>query len=249
MTISGFGSYGHLSLYGTSANAAASGFAQLATASGASSDSSNSTIQSSQQSLFGGSAREAAEAKLKSIDPQLAQKMDDLHSQIDQMVQSGASQEDIGKAMEANMDSLSDTEKSELQSVFGAPPQGGPGGADATGTDPLASLQQTDPTLAKKLEDFKSQVDQLRQSGASDDTIAATMKKNMDSLSDSEKSEMQSALAASRPHHHHGQSSEATSTGASSAIASFLQAQGSSAYAQSQALLAGMQNQSLAFAA
>lgn len=244
MTISGFGSYGHLSISGTSSSAAASGFAQFASA-GKSSNSSDSTVQSSQQSPFSDSVRQAAEAKLKSVDPQLAQKMEDFNKQVDQMVQSGASKEDIGKAMKANMDSLSSTEKSELQSVFGAPPQGGPAGASGGGTDPISALQQTDPTLAKKLEDFKSQIDQLKQSGASDDTIAATMKKNMDSLSDTEKSEMQTAFASSRPHHH--QQTSDTSSGQS--IASFLQAQGSSAYAQSQSLLAGLETQSLAFAA
>ncbi len=233
MTISGFGNYGQLSLYGTGGSAAASGFAQFSSAS-------DSTVQTSQQSPFADSSRATAEAKLKSIDPTLAQKMDDFHKQIDQMMQSGASPEDIGKAMKANMDSLSDTEKSELQSVFGAP-QGGP---SYSGTDPLASLSQTDPALAKKLEDFKSQIDQLKQSGASDDTIAQTMKSNMDSLSDTEKSELQSAFASSRPHRHHSQSADSNSSATST-----VQAQVASAYARSQSLLSSLESQSLAFAA
>lgn len=231
MTISGTSSYYYTSsLYGSSnSSTAATAFAQL------------SSSQSTQAASMpppppgGGQDMEAAKAKLQQIDPDLAKKMEDFHDQIDQMKESGASQDEIQQTMKSNMDSLSDTEKSELESVFGKPGQGpqgmkGPGGGFQQ--DLISQLKQTDSALAEKLQGFQDQIQQLKDSGASEDDIQSAMKSNMDSLSDDEKSELQSAMQTVRSQHHQHRTESSSDTQSSSAL-SALQSKFASSYLQS----------------
>lgn len=164
-------------------------------------------------------AREAAKAKLQATDPALAKKMEDFHKQIDSMREGGASKEDIQKTMKSNMDSLSDTEKTELSSIFGKPPTD-----RSQGSDPLSKLKESDPTLAKKLEDLQTQMDSLKKSGASDDAVQSAMKSVLESLSDTEKSEVADAFSASKP--------PPPPSSAKAAPNSYQRAQFSAAYAQ-----------------
>ena len=63
-------------------------------------------------------------------------------------------------------------------------------------TQAISSLQSTDPTLASKLGDMQKQVDAMKKTGASSSDIQKTIKSTMDGLSDTEKSELKSAMPA-----------------------------------------------------
>lgn len=186
MTINGYSSLSYaLSSYGTRTQSSSSGTTQP--------DQSGSAPQGV-GSRFKDSLLAIASANLNQTDPALAKKLDSFNSQIQGLEQSGASNDAIGQALKSDFDSLSGSEKSEVKSAIGPPP-----GSRGQGSDPISQLEQSDPALAKKLEDFKSTVDQLRQSGASDDTIKQTMKQQMDSLSDTDKSEMKQVFGRGRP--------------------------------------------------
>lgn len=74
-------------------------------------------------------------------------------------------------------------------------------------TQAIDNLQSTDPALATKLGSLQTQVESMKKSGASDTDIQKTIKSTMDGLSDTEKSELQSAMPtppAGGHHHAHG---------------------------------------------
>jgi len=206
---------------------------------------------------------QAALDKLKQVDPTLASKMETFNKQMDALKESGASQETVAETMKTNMDSLSDTEKSELKSVFGTQGSGatdGPGAPPNLTQDLITQLKTTDSTLADKIQSFQDGIDKLKSSGASDDTIQKTITSDISSLSDSEKSEIQTALDTIMKDHAPSQTSldstSSTSSTTSSATSSdsqtssaalaLLQSQFATAYLQSQASQYGS---ALAFAA
>jgi len=249
MTISGYSSYSS-SLYSTG-SAAASGFAQFASKSG-SANSSSSGVQGSAPPpplRMDDSAREAAMAKLQEIDPDLAKKMEEFQQKIEDMRESGASREEVHDAMKSNMDSLSDTEKSELQSVFGKPPAGGRGPGGPGGPPPgggpggpdrasiLSSLKESNPELAEKLEGFEEAIESLKENGASPEEVGAKWKQQIESLSDEEEADLKAAFEAARP------------TPPNNSENSILK-QAVSAYAKAQSLMSQQfSQQSLAFSA
>jgi len=197
MTISSINSQSYL--YGASqSSAAAQAFQQFA-------PSGDSGTVAAPPPPPRGQDMEAAKAKLKQIDPQLAEKMEQFHQKMDDLVESGASQDTIQQTMKSQMDSLSDQEKSELDSVFGKP--GAEGGGEVhlmrrgDGGGLAADLASTDPALSEKLKGFQDAIKQLKDSGASEDTIRQTMKSQMDSLSDDEQSEIQTAMQVHRAKH------------------------------------------------
>jgi hypothetical protein len=140
---------------------------------------------------------EAALAKLQETDPSLAQKMEEFHQKIDQMKQDGASEDDVRSMMKENMDSLSDTEKSELKSIFGNPPSGGP--PPPNSQDLLTSLKQSNPDLATKLEGFQKSIDSLKSSDATSEDIDLKWKELLSSLTETEKTDLKKAMDETRP--------------------------------------------------
>jgi len=78
----------------------------------------------------------------------------------------------------------------------------------------LDQLQQTDPSLAQTVQGFQSQLKNLASSGASQSTIAATIKNDISSLTTQQQSELKQAMSAGKGHHvhrHGGGASEAGS--------------------------------------
>lgn len=152
MTINGYSNLSYPpSLGGTSP--AASGFAQISAKTDASptaSSNADTSIPGSKKSAFDASLRQAAEAKLQSIDPNLAQKMDAFHQQIDQLAQNGASPQAIAQAMKSDMDSLSAPEKNEVQSTLASSKprhhHHASASADSNTTSATASGSNLDPT-------------------------------------------------------------------------------------------------------
>jgi len=144
---------------------------------------------------------DAAKLKLKEIDSVLADKMEQFHSEIDSLTQSGASEETIQAAMKENMESLSETEKSELEQVFGKAPESS-GKADAR-PDPLDqlidSLSESDSELAFKLQSLKDTISDMKQNGESEEAIHETIKGVFDSLSDDEKDAIKGAAVQAPP--------------------------------------------------
>lgn len=190
MTINGLSSYS-ASLAAVAKKTASDGFSQLT----------NVFQQGTQASESSKTQRppkpnEAALTKLQETDPALAQKMEEFHQKIDQMKQDGASEEDVRSAMKTNMDSLSDTEKSELKSIFGNPPPKGPGGPPPVGPPPIDSqdliskLKDSNPDLATKLESLKE---------TSTEDSESKWKELLSSLSDTEKSDLKQAMDETRP--------------------------------------------------
>lgn len=142
---------------------------------------------------------QAALDKLSTTDPTLAKKLESFQEQMEQLKDSGASADTIESTMKSNMDSLSDTEKSELESIFGGQESGGtdgPGAPPNIEQDLVNQLGTTDSTLANKIKGFQDDVNKLKSSGASQDTINQTISSDISSLSDSEKTEVQNALTA-----------------------------------------------------
>lgn len=189
MTINGLSSYSS-SLAAVAKNSVSSGFSQLT------SELRQATTSGSSKAQRPPRPNEAALAKLQETDPALAQKMEEFHQKIDQMKQDGASEEDVRSAMKSNMDSLSDTEKSELKSIFGNPPSKGLGGMPPGGPPPIDSqdliskLKDSNPDLATKLESLKD---------TSTEDSESKWKELLSSLTDTEKSDLKQAMDETRP--------------------------------------------------
>jgi hypothetical protein len=243
MTIQGLSSsYYNTGLYGSSSSSsAASAFLQLATSSTSSDSSSTSSVSQKRMPPPPSQAdMEAAKQKLEEVDPDLAAKMESFNDQMKELKDSGASRETIAATMKENMESLSDTEKSELESVFGAQGsggQGGPGGPGGPGapaemmSDLISQLGTTDSTLAKKLQGFEDQIQELKDSGASEEDIMAAAKTNMDSLTKTEKSEIDDAIQTLMENKS-SENEESTSSSDSSISSALLQSQVYSTYLQ-----------------
>jgi len=276
MTINGISAYSS-DLFATSKSSAVSGYLQSAS----SSDSGIAGTQSTSQSKGAGrpprmdeSAQKAALAKLQETDPALANKMEEFHQKIDQMREDGASREDIQSAMKTNMDSLSETEKSELKSVFGRPPSGGPQGARGPGgpggpggargpggpggppptdeevSDVISLLQETDTDLATTLQGFQDAIDELEESGASDEEIQATRKQQMESLTDTQRDTLMEAFDSVRSESAGSSDSSSSSSNSDSSSAKAIYQQALSSYLKTQeAWSSATSQQALAFAA
>ncbi len=91
----------------------------------------------------------------------------------------------------------------------------------------IQKLQEADPALVQKLQDFQTQVQNLASNGAAPSTIASTIKNDLDSLTATQRSELKTAMSSVRPRHfHHGKGMDglmnpnsATGSAASSASA------------------------------
>lgn len=175
----------------SSSSAAALGFAEQAQSNrGSAAQSAGPPPRMSESDL------DAAKSKLKEIDSSLADKMEQFNSEIEDLKESGASRETVQAAMKENMDSLSDTEKSELEQVFGKMP--GESSESSQTKDPLdeliSSLSSSNPDLAEKLQSLQDQVTEMRENGESEESIQQTVKDTFDSLSENEQSSIQNAI-------------------------------------------------------
>ncbi len=182
----------------TSSSAAAAGFAEQAQSrTGSAAQSAGPPPRMSESDL------DAAKSKLKEIDSSLADKMEKFHAEIENLEDSGASQKTIQATMKENMDSLSDTEKSELEQVFGRMP--GSSGETSESKDPLdeliSSLSSSNPDLAEKLQTLQDKVTEMRESGETEEAVQQTIKDTFDSLSEDEQSGIKSAISQQRGPH------------------------------------------------
>jgi len=145
---------------------------------------------------------------LRGINPGLAEKF---HAQVHDLRSSGATEVQVGQAMRNLFEGLSASGQADvrhaLQQVNGNAGTPGPNGFDAgagRGGAPqidryLGALRSVDPGLADEL---RSQVHDLRSSGATDHQVADALRQTVGQLGPSEQDEVRQAIERANGHEH-----------------------------------------------